>query len=136
MTHSIFDRGWIKLIGAVGVAVLILVGCGQVDREASGGTTTTTTARTTDAMERMGTTFTPYVSALSLSADDVRIMKANLIRDGLDLIIRDEDEALVHSLRVAGDLSDPEAITLEDLFIALMGGGGSLQAIQAEEVQA
>jgi hypothetical protein len=42
MTPSIFDRGWIKLIGAVGLAVLILVGCGQVDREASGGTTTTT----------------------------------------------------------------------------------------------
>jgi hypothetical protein len=42
MMHSILDRGWIKLTGAVVLAGLILVGCGQDDREASGGTTTTT----------------------------------------------------------------------------------------------
>ncbi len=41
MKHSILDRGWIKLTGAVVLAGLILVGCGQDDREASGGTTTT-----------------------------------------------------------------------------------------------
>jgi hypothetical protein len=42
MKQFILDRGWIKLFGAVILAGLILVGCGQADREASGGTTTTT----------------------------------------------------------------------------------------------
>ena len=47
MKHLTLDRGWLKLVGAVALAGLILAGCGQADRETSGGATTTTAAPVT-----------------------------------------------------------------------------------------
>ena len=49
MKHLTLDRGWFKLVGAVSLAGLILAGCGQADRETSGGATTTTAAPVTQA---------------------------------------------------------------------------------------
>ncbi len=64
---------------------------------------------------------------------DERILRARPRGDALELLLRDEDEALVAALAAAGDLGEPESISLEETFIAVMGGSTGLGDVVEKE---
>ncbi|MCA9320931.1 MAG: ABC transporter ATP-binding protein [Planctomycetes bacterium] len=67
--------------------------------------------------------------------EDDRVLRSRPVRDGFDLLLRDDDASLQAALQARGLLSEPQPLTLEEFFIALTGGDSSLlPSLDSEEI--
>ena len=64
--------------------------------------------------------------------EDERILRVRERRDGRELLLRDEDDDLLAALAAVGDLGEGSALDLEELFLAVMGGGALIEANEGE----
>ncbi|MCR9245797.1 MAG: ABC transporter ATP-binding protein [bacterium] len=63
--------------------------------------------------------FVPREGVAPPAGDDVLRVRSR--RHGVDLLLDDPDRARIEALRAGGEVGEPEALSLEDLFVELVG---------------